>query len=587
MRYISKGLVLFAVAALCSCAANFFFFFADEAAEVLVPTRIILSGGEVDNAGLLLEAKASQAVLGASGCARMAGEASILLDFGREIQGSIKITTGQYASGKPAAVRIRLGESVSEACCDIDGVNGAGNDHAIRDFEATLPWLGSREFGRSGFRFVRIDLLGGEVLLRSVEAIETHTDLPVLGSFMCSDDRLTSIWNTGAYTLQQCSQKDYIWDGIKRDRLVWIGDMHPEVMSTCAVFGANPAVRTSLDLVRDETPLTQWMNGISSYSIWWLLIQRDWYLYGGDSDYRLSQKDYVVGLLDRLCGLVDDEGREHLDGNRFLDWPSNGDPSAIDCGLHALMIMAMEAGEELLAFFGVDSSACAEARGRLEKAAPAVAAAFLGEDVPYDAVGRKQAVALMSLAGMMDPQEAAARLLFNGPAGFSTFYGYYMLEALAKAGMVAEAEDMVSRFWGAMLDLGATTFWEDFNIEWAENAGRIDEMPSPDKVDIHKAYGDYCYKGYRHSFCHGWASGPTPWMSRHILGIRPLEPGFKRVLVNPSLGSLEWAGGMFPTPYGYITVRVEKDGSDGLVAKVKAPRGVKVVPGEGVRIRRF
>lgn len=552
----------------------------------LFPTRIVLAEGEIENSQLLLETKPSQAVLGASGCARMAGTASILLDFGREIQGSVKITTGQYASGKPVNVRIRFGESVSEACCDIDGVNGAGNDHAIRDFEATLPWLGSREFGKSGFRFVRIDLLGGEVLLRSVEAIESHTSLEMKGSFRCSDERLTEIWKTGAYTLQQCSQNDYIWDGIKRDRLVWIGDMHPEVMSTCAVFGANPAVPTSLDLVRDETPLTAWMNGISSYSIWWLLIQRDWYLYGGDKDYLLSGKEYICGLLDRLVGLVDEDGREHLDGMRFLDWPSNGDPSAIDCGLHALMIMAMEAGCELLAFFGEDASGCEAALSRLEAAAPTVAAAFLGENVPFDAVGRKQAVALMSLSGMMDPDDAAERLLCNGAAGFSTFYGYYMLEALAKAGRIVSAEALISEFWGAMLDLGATTFWEDFNIAWADNAGRIDEIPSPDKVDVHKAYGDYCYKGYRHSFCHGWASGPTPWMSRYVLGVRPLEPGFAKVSINPSLGSLEWAEGSFPTPRGVLRVRVE-NGPAGVVARVKAPCGVKVVPGPGVKIKKF
>ena len=35
----------------------------------------------------------------------------------------------------------RLGESVSEAMCDIDGVNGASNDHAMRDFTIRLPWL--------------------------------------------------------------------------------------------------------------------------------------------------------------------------------------------------------------------------------------------------------------------------------------------------------------------------------------------------------------------------------------------------------------------------------------------------------------
>lgn len=78
-----------------------------------------------------------------------------------------------------------------------------------------------------------------------------------------------------------------------------------------------------------------------------------------------------------------------------------------------------------------------------------------------------------------------------------------------------------------MLDLGATTFWEDFDIKWLDNAARIDELVPEGKVDVHRSYGDFCYKGFRHSFCHGWASGPTAWLSEHVLGISIVEPGCK------------------------------------------------------------
>ena len=66
-----------------------------------------------------------------------------------------------------------------------------------------------------------------------------------------------------------------------------------------------------------------------------------------------------------------------------------------------------------------------------------------------------------------------------------------------------------------MLDLGATTFFEDFNVDWAIEAGRIDELPDPEKVDFHKTYGEYCYKGYRHSFCHGWSSGVIKFIKEY------------------------------------------------------------------------
>ena len=164
--------------------------------------------------------------------------------------------------------------------CEIDGANGASNDHAMRDFVVSLPWLGVQEIGNSGFRFVRIDVLGDstELQLKEVRAISTFRDIPYLGSFRCNDERLNRIWKTGAYTVH-LNMQEYLWDGVKRDRLVWVGDLHPEVMTVSTVFGYNEVVPKSLDLIRDITPLPSWMNGISSVSythlrvhyiyLWW------------------------------------------------------------------------------------------------------------------------------------------------------------------------------------------------------------------------------------------------------------------------------------------------------------------------------
>lgn len=79
-----------------------------------------------------------------------------------------------------------------------------------------------------------------------------------------------------------------------------------------------------------------------------------------------------------------------------------------------------------------------------------------------------------------------------------------------------------------MLDLGATTFWEDFDIDWIENAARIDEIVPVGKIDVHAAYGKFCYQKLRHSLCHGWANGPAPFLGRYILGIEILEAGCKK-----------------------------------------------------------
>lgn len=97
-----------------------------------------------------------------------------------------------------------------------------------------------------------------------------------------------------------------------------------------------------------------------------------------------------------------------------------------------------------------------------------------------------------------------------------------------------------------MLNLGATTFWEDFNLDWVANAGRIDELVLPGKKDIHGDCGAYCYVGFRHSLSHGWASGPTPWLTEHVLGITVVEPGCKAIKIEPHLEDLTFAEAASP-----------------------------------------
>ena len=326
--------------------------------DYLPPVRIVWMQGDISGQDNLLEPSDGQSEMSSRHLCRMKSsqgqQPAILLDFGREIHGGIRLVTGMPASQKPVNVRIRLGESVAEAMSEPGGKTNAGNDHAMRDFPMQLPWLGVAEVGNSGFRFVRIDLLDpdAELILREVNACFIYRDLPYLGSFRCSDPRLNQIWNTGAYTVH-LNMQNYLWDGIKRDRLVWVGDLHPEVTTVATVFGPHSIVPRSLDLARQTTPLPGWMNDIGSYSLWWILIQRDWYRYYADLDYLNEQKEYLSGLLKQVLSTLDKNGREHLGGGmRFLDWPSNENPDAIDAGLQSLTVMALQAGSELSRLLG-------------------------------------------------------------------------------------------------------------------------------------------------------------------------------------------------------------------------------------------
>ena len=226
--------------------------------------------------------------------------------------------------------------------------------------------------------------------------------------------------------------------------------MHPEVSTINAVFGFNDVAPASLDLTRDVTPLPKWMNGISSYSMWWVLIHEEMWMHHGDRNYLKAQQPYLAALLERLATLVGPDGREKA------------------------------------------------------------------------------------------------------------------------------ALDLIRTYWGGMLDLGATTFWEDFDLAWTKNATRIDELVPEGRKDIHGDCGAYCYEGFRHSLCHGWASGPTAWLSRHVLGVSPAAPGFTTARIAPVLGDLDWAEGSYPTPQGPIRVRHERRQDGTIRSWVTAPEGVAI-----------
>jgi len=494
---------------------------------------------------------------------------AILLDFGREIQGGIQLVTTSAGKQKPVMIRVRFGESASEAMSDIGDDQGATNDHAMRDFTMELPWLGVAEVGNSGFRFVRIDLLEANTSLhlKEINAVFTYRDIPYLGSFRSNDERLNRIWLTGAYTVH-LNMQEYIWDGIKRDRLVWLGDLHPEVMAVSTVFGYNEVIPKSLDLARDITPLPGWMNGMCSYSLWWVIIHRDWYHYQGNLAYLKEQQPYLTGLLRLLLTKVEASGQEKLDGGgRFLDWPSSPNEKGVNAGLQALMIITFQAGAELCAILDDKELAtkCAETASRMQKCVP-------------DHNQLKQAASLMALAGMIPARKANDEVIqVGGPKGFSTFYGYYMLEAQAKAGDYSSAIDNIRQYWGGMLDMGATTFWEDFDLDWTVNAAGIDDLVPEGKKDIHADFGAYCYKNLRHSLCHGWASGPTSWLTTHVLGVQVVEPGCKQLRIEPHLGDLQWVEGSFPTPYGVVAIKHTKEADGKIKTDISAPKEVKIV----------
>ena len=533
----------------------------------------MLVRGKVTNAEYLLDDHPVQVFLGRKGVCRLENgpegeKAAILLDFGREFHGNLRLTAAEISGeAKRAGVRIRFGESVMEALASL-GHKNASNDHALRDKIYNVGFLSTTETNESGFRFALIELedRNAMVELQAVHLCFIFRDIPYLGSFACSDPRLDEIWKTAAYTVH-LNMQQYIWDGIKRDRLVWQGDLHTEILTIENAFGFNPVVPKTLDFLRDGTPEGDWVNGYSSYSLWRIIEQAEWYRFTGDREYLDRQRAFIKAQLTLAMAHVDEDGCERLPEFRFLDWPNLENKPATHAGLQSLMKLALTEGAGLMDILGEAEQAerCRSVAKRMERHIP-------------DCAGSKQAAAMLILSGLGDAAKLNREVLAPGGArGYSTFMGYYLLAAKAKAGDWQGALDDLRAYWGGMLDMCATTFWEDFNLDWMKNAGRIDEVVPEGKIDIHGDYGAFCYQGFRHSLCHGWSSGPVPFLTRHILGVTILEPGCRRLSVEPHLGNLERVRGDYPTPLGVVHISHTRQPNGSIKTEYTAPEGVEIV----------
>lgn len=504
---------------------------------------------------------------------RSGQQSGIILDFGKEIHGGVQLTTAQ-SNNTVKKIRLRFGESVSEAFGDANSIpkgrDGSTNHHSLRDFEMFVPGYGTIEVGNTGFRFLRIDLVDSdtELAFQEIRAASQFRDIPYLGSFKSNDSLLNKIWEVGAYTVH-LNMHEYLVDGIKRDRMVWSGDIHPQLMTINHVFGYQDVIPKSLDFLRDNAPLPKFMNGIPSYSLWWVIMHYDWYRYHGRIDYLREQKDYLQQLLELLTTYVDENGKEklHAGGMRFLDWPSKNNTQAVHTGLQAMMVMAFDKGGDLLGILNdkVHADRYKAIAAKMRKYVP---------DPNYS----KQAASLLSLANMKDAVALNSDIIAkDGAANFGAFFGYYMLQAQANAGDYHGALANIRSFWGKMIELGATTFWEEFDLNEAKNAARIDEIVPAGKLDYHKDTGIECYIGLRRSLCHGWSSGPTAWLSEHVLGVQIVEAGGKSIRIKPNLGDLEWAEGTFPTEYGVVQIKHKKMPNGKVKSEITVPKGVKLI----------
>lgn len=540
----------------------------------ILPKKILWEGDGVFDGQRLLHPETAQVFVGRPKVTRLSNKegkkGAILLDFGSELAGSLELSVSEGISdANGVKLRMCFGESVSEAMSRVPEKN-ATNDHAVRDMTVLLtPWS-QQTFAYTGYRFVYLELKeeNAWVDIQAVRGVLIYRDIPYLGSFECDDPILNQIYNVCVYTVH-LNMQNMLWDGIKRDRLVWIGDMYPEMLTIRTVFGDCKLIDECMKFVGESNPLPGWTNNITTYGLWYLLLLKDWYWYNGRKEMVFDLKSYWKPLLEQLLALVHPEAKELLDeeelgGGFFLDWPTKYTEEA-KAGTYALFRLGFLAAAEL----------CGMTQEDVLKEKCENYAEFLNiKNMEHNC--KKQIVAMLELAGMMEKEEAGAILAKDGGRGMSTFMSYLILTAAADTTDITCAQAMLREYYGAMLEAGATTFWEDFDLDWMKEGASIDRLLAPGEYDIHGDNGGFCYEGLRHSLCHGWSAGPAAFLAEKVLGIRILEPGCKKVSVEPQLGNLQWVKGTYPTPYGIIRVEVRREGEK-IISNIDAPKDICIM----------
>jgi hypothetical protein len=484
---------------------------------------------------------------------------SLVLDFGQETTGRIEVVS---ASDAPIRMTVRYGESYEEA--------------VKKTYLGVAPLLippRATAYGpKSSFRFVKLQFFGDGMLLRFAKIRVDGIFYPVeyRGSFESSDPVLNRIWLLGAYTAHLCMQDD-IWDAPKRDRGRWMGDLDVSGRTIETAFADQFLMEDTLRRLNPLIPGGAHVNGIPGYSAFWVMGLADYYRQTGKLEFVRSVLPNLHELLDYMAADLD---ANNLFVNQhkawpFVDWSADlyGDTPESRRATQFEYFRAFRDAAFLLRETGYSTDAdLMEKRAELLRGAAETALL----DPKTGTFGdRWQTNAVAIYSGLASPAEAAAirqRIFADIDASklpdydVSPYYGDYILEAMAQAGDLPGAMNFLRTWWGGMVQEGATSFWEGYDPRWQKN-------------DFHAFLHADAGMGYQVSLAHGWSSGPTSWLTEHILGIQVASPGYRTVTIRPNLLGLAYAKGAQPTPNGEIRVEFRAAGGHGLDCTIELPAG--------------
>ena len=399
-------------------------------------------------------------------------------------------------------------------------------------------------------------------------------------------------------------------DGAKRDRAVWSGDLAVQGPTLYYSTATTDYMRGSLELLGSWAGTNGYVSGMmppttpvntvpqatpkspysANYSMYFVRALGEYYEYTADDEFVEQQWPTVQRQLEWNNSLVGVNGLVVTNNDNGADWDYYDGPKTGEVTTYnALYYRVLLDGAKLANVAGHP-----ELAKKYSDRADAVKTAintrlFNSETGLYNLsssvtdVTAQDANVFAVLFGIA-PDDKVDGILStiksdlwteHGTLPFSRgyqqtispFISGFELNARFASGDTTNALELLSREWGPMIapgDLYTGTFWENLSPEGTQ---------ATDQTNM----------------AHGWSTGSTSALSKYVLGIQPVEAGYKTWLVQPHPGDLEWTKGKAPTPHGALEVNWSRDADVGFAMKVTAPEqtsGTIAVPtfGEDVDV---
>ncbi|THY18778.1 hypothetical protein D6D00_07960 [Aureobasidium pullulans] len=504
-----------------------------------------------------------------------------IFDFGQNIAGFV---VAKLKGREGTKVTITYSESVGpdgeldlDYALPIDGK--AQRDSCILGGKDTYfqPW-----FTRHGFRYAGIS--GCEdVGFNDIKALIVSADLPETGSFTCSDWRLER-WRGNALRSMRGNFADVITDCPTRERLCWMGDLQAISPTSTMFLDTQTYLRRtlrniSLEQLPDGTvpPFLPgecaqvykglwWPMSLITTSVGWgdacVLVPWTLYQYYGDMSVLKRQYTSMKRKVEQMTrdarsgkggygkyfkGCKKEHEPYILDSDKM--WGEWLEPGSGMWGLFkSLMIPSPNTATAYFAHNAAVLSKAAEALGYhvdaehysalSERVREAWRAAFvyaddrIGDDKQDDYV-RALAFNLIEPASRPATIARLVEIITDSDFHFGTtlLNTAMLLTVLSDNGRADIAYNLLLQNSGHsflnQIEQGATTCWETWT--------GYDEQGKAKGSHNHVATG-----------------ACTRWLQEGILGITPLEPGYRKIKIRPLVGGgLDHASGGIETPYGF------------------------------------